>query len=65
MAMSIGFTSWSNRCINVKMDIMDKPQAASWHRRSPDEALAALRAARAGLSAAEASARLARDGPNA
>ena len=45
--------------------MMIEAKAASWHRLSSDEALATLGSSRAGLSAAEAAARLARDGPNA
>ncbi|MBI2384710.1 MAG: cation-translocating P-type ATPase [Elusimicrobia bacterium] len=40
-------------------------ETAAWHRLPPEEALSALGSSAAGLSAAEAAARLAENGPNA
>ncbi|MEQ1918659.1 MAG: HAD-IC family P-type ATPase, partial [Elusimicrobiota bacterium] len=43
---------------------MSEPQVTVWHRISPAEALSALDSVAGGLSAAEAAARLAKNGPN-
>jgi len=46
------------------MPVMEKPEAASWHRLPPDEVLSSLGSSSVGLSAAEAASRLAKNGPN-